>query len=189
MPADGLTTGYANQHLRRPLIFIELPSERLLSDVTTLLTATQLQQSRESDCYSVVPARDLLRSPPSEFFELEWGWCLLPKLRARARPRAWVGQKVRASSAHMLEDDARRQGLRLAQPDYVDGSEGAALGAESAPLAELCHVSGDSSEAPAAHAASRLDSLEVADAEQVQRVTDGDAPPRSTRPARVYRIL
>ena len=99
MPADGLTTGYANQHLRRPLIFIELPSERLLSDVTTLLTATQLQQSRESDCYSVVPARDLLRSPPSEFFELEWGWCLLPKLRARARPRAWVGQKVRASSA------------------------------------------------------------------------------------------
>ena len=68
MPADGLTTGYANQHLRRPLIFIELPSERLLSDVTTLLTATQLQQSRESDCYSVVPARDLLRSPPSEFF-------------------------------------------------------------------------------------------------------------------------
>ena len=89
----------------------------------------------------------------------------------------------------MLEDDARRQGLRLAQPDYVDGSEEAALGAESAPLAELCHVSGDSSEAPAAHAASRLDSLEVADAEQFQRVTDGDAPPRSTRPARVYRIL
>ena len=40
MPADGLTTRRANRHVCRPLIFIELPSEQLLSDVTTLLTAT-----------------------------------------------------------------------------------------------------------------------------------------------------
>ena len=64
------------------------------------------------------------------------------------------------------------------------------MGAESAPLAELCRVGGDSSEEPAAHAANRLDALEAADAAQLQRLTEpGGAPPRSTRLRRVYRIL
>ena len=90
----------------------------------------------------------------------------------------------------MQGDDARRQGLRLGLPDDVDGSEAAVLGAERAPLAELCHVGGDSSEAPAAHAANRPDALEAADAGQVQRLTEpGGAPIRRTRPCREYLIL
>ena len=46
MPADGLTTRCANRHLRRPLI--ELPSEQLLLDVTTLqqLPATLIPHRR-----------------------------------------------------------------------------------------------------------------------------------------------
>ena len=60
MPADSLTTRRANLHVCCPLIFIELFLEQLLHNRHDVI-------SRRIDCYSVVPARDLLSSPPSEF--------------------------------------------------------------------------------------------------------------------------
>ena len=61
MPADSLTMRRANPHVCCPLIFIELFLEQLLYDRRDVT-------SRRIDCYSVVPARDLLCLPPSELF-------------------------------------------------------------------------------------------------------------------------